>query len=275
MSAQFQRVTAPHDNAESPGRTSRPDAASRLGVALAGNAGEVEEAQRLRYAVFAEEMGARLPETNLSAARRIDRDAFDPFCEHLIARDLRSGEVVGTYRILAPDAARAAGGYYSEQEFDLARLEHLRSQMVEVGRSCVHPDYRSGGAIIMLWSGLIRYMVQRGHHYLFGCASMGMADGGHAAAAVWRRVRSRHLAPQEYHVFPRCRLPVESLEEQPACGAEGALPPLIKGYLNIGARVCGEPAWDPDFNTADLPILFSLSEMKPNYRRHLVRNVIT
>ncbi len=251
----------------------------RVGVALARNASEVEEAQRLRYAVFAEELGARLPETQLSAARRIDRDAFDPYCEHLIARDLGSGEVVGTYRILTPDAARAAGSYYSEQEFDLARLAHLRAQMVEVGRSCVHPDYRSGGAILMLWSALIRFMGQRGHEYLFGCASMGMADGGHAAAATWRRVQARHLAAPEYRVFPHCRLPVEALDAESVETASQpnhrALPPLIKGYLNIGARICGEPAWDPDFNTADLPVLLSVSNMTPRYKNHLVKNVIT
>jgi len=254
-------------------------AESRLGVALARNAAEVEEAQRLRYMVFAEELGARLAETQLSAARRIDRDAFDAYCEHLIARDLDTGEVVGTYRILTPDAARAAGGYYSEQEFDLARLSNLRTRMVEVGRSCVHPDYRSGGAILMLWSALIRFMGQRGHEYLFGCASMGMADGGYAAAATWRRVQVRHLAAPEYRVFPHCRLPVEALEasceESASQSNHRALPPLIKGYLNIGARICGEPAWDPDFNTADLPVLLSVSNMTQRYKSHLVKNVIT
>jgi len=254
---------------------SRSVAAPRVGVALARNAGEVEEAQRLRYAVFAEELGARLPQTQLSAARRIDRDAFDPYCEHLIARDLDSGEVVGTYRILTPDAARAAGSYYSEQEFDLARLAHLRARMVEVGRSCVHPDYRSGGAILMLWSALIRFMGQRGHEYLFGCASMGMADGGHAAAATWRRVQARHLAAPEYRVFPHCRLPVEALEVSCDESPRPAMPPLVKGYLNIGAQICGEPAWDPDFNTADLPVLLSVSNMTQRYRRHLVKNIIT
>jgi len=236
-------------------------AACTLGVGFARSHAEMEEAQRLRYQIFAEEMGARLDGT-----RRVDADRFDEFCRHLIVRDLDSGEVVGTYRILAPDAARAAGGYYSEQEFDLGRLAPLRESLVEVGRSCIHADYRSGGVIMLLWSGVFRFMREHRHEHLMGCASISMADGGHAAASIWARIGQRHLAPGEYRVFPRLRLPVESLD----AGVGAVLPPLVKGYLNLGAWICGEPAWDPDFNTADLPALLSLARMTPRYARHFL-----
>ena len=234
----------------------------RLTVSFARNRSEVAEAQRLRYVVFAEEMGAKLE----SAAAGLDADRFDAFCEHLLVRDVETSEVVGTYRILSPLAARAAGGYYSEQEFDLTRLAHLRDNMVEVGRSCIHPDYRSGGVIIQLWTGLARYMLENRHEYLIGCASVSMADGGHSAAAIFRKLEAAHMSPLEYRVFPRCRLPMENLDS----GVVADFPPLVKGYLNLGAYVCGEPAWDPDFNCADLPILLPLARMDARYARHFL-----
>lgn len=231
-------------------------------VGLAAHPDEVREAQRLRWQIFAEEMGARLdsPEPGL------DIDLYDRWCDHLIARDQDSGEVVGTYRILSPDAAKRLGNYYSDQEFDLTRLGHLRERMVEIGRSCVHPDFRSGAIIALLWSGLATYMQERGYDYLMGCASIGMQDGGHNAAGVWHAIREKHLAPVEWRVFPRCPLPLEALTTE----AAPIVPPLIKGYLRAGAYVCGEPAWDPDFNTADLPILMPMSKVDGKYAKHFL-----
>jgi putative hemolysin len=241
----------------------RPDAArARLAVGLARSKAEVVAAQRLRYAVFADEMGARLT----GPAPGIDEDRFDSFRDHLVVRDPDAGEIVGTYRILDPRRAVLAGGYYSEQEFDLTRLAHLRPGLVEVGRSCIHPDYRTGAVIALLWSGLARYMLAGGYTHLVGCASLGMADGGHAAANLYRRIAHAHLAPREYRVFPRCPLPVASLAD----GGPAELPPLVKGYLRLGAYVCGEPAWDPDFNTADLAILVPLARVNPRYARRFL-----
>ncbi len=235
----------------------------QLQVGLAVHHDEVREAQRLRWKVFAEEMGARLagPEPG------VDADLYDPYCEHLLVRDADTGEVVGTYRILSPAAAKRVGNYYSEQEFDLTRLQHLRERMVELGRSCVHPDYRSGGVITLLWAGLAEYMIKNRYDYLVGCASIGMQDGGHNAAAVWHAVRDKHLGPVEWRVFPRCPLPLEALDSAPAA----MLPPLIKGYLRVGAWVAGAPAWDPDFNTADLPILLSMKNINRPYARHFMK----
>ena len=236
--------------------------ASRYHVSLAVDDGEIREAQRLRYKVFAEEMGARLA----SPLPDHDIDLYDPFCDHLLVRDLAGGEVVGTYRILPPDAARRVGCYYSEQKFDLTRLGFLRPRMAELGRSCVHPAHRSGAVIARLWLGLADYMTRYGYEYIVGCASIGMADGGHLAANVYRRVAARRLAPVEWHTTPRTRLPVESLGD----GQMSPLPPLIKGYLRLGAMVCGEPAWDPDFNTADLLMLLPMRQLDRGYARRLL-----
>lgn len=233
-----------------------------LQVGLAGCESEILEAQKLRYRVFAEEMGARLN----TRTPGVDRDIYDPFCEHLVVRDEDQGRIVGTYRILSPAAARKVGGYYTENEFDLTRLQHLRSRMVEIGRSCIDPDYRSGAVIALLWSGLARYMQENGYNYLIGCASISMADGGHAAANLYHKLRETHLAPLEYHVFPRCPLPLAHLLD----GAPSEAPPLIKGYLRAGAWVCGDPAWDPDFNTADLPVLLQMNKVDSKYAKHFM-----
>lgn len=240
----------------------RPSPASRYHVSLAVDDSEIREAQRLRYAVFAEEMGARLS----SVLAGHDIDLYDPFCDHLLVRELGSGEVVGTYRILPPDAAKSVGSYYSEQEFDLTRLNFLRPRMAELGRSCVHPAHRSGGVIARLWLGLADYMTRYGYEYLVGCASIGMADGGHIAASVYRQLTATHLAPIEWRATPRYRLPVESLDD----GQSAAQPPLIKGYTRLGAMLCGEPAWDPDFNTADLLMLLPMAQLNRSYARRFI-----
>jgi putative hemolysin len=235
----------------------------RLSIRFASSAAEVREAQRLRYQVFAEEMRARLP----SREPGIDSDSFDPYCDHLLVRDTATNQVVGTYRVLSSAQAKRIGGLYSDEEFDLVRLAHLRDRMVEVGRSCVHADYRNGATIAMLWSGLGEYMVERGHDYLIGCASISMADGGHVAASVYNRLKQDYLSPVEHRVFPRCPLPLHALNGT----LVAPTPPLIKGYLRLGAYICGEPAWDPDFNTADLLILLPLSRLTPRYRKHFLK----
>ncbi len=246
------------ENIQTKAGVQRP-AKRSLDVLLARSQTEILDAQRLRYRVFAGEMGANLP----TRTPGVDHDIYDPYCEHLIVRDRESGEVVGTYRILSPENARQVG-YYSENEFDLTRLHHLRPRLVEIGRSCVHPEYRTGATITLLWSGLAQYMVERGYDYLMGCASISMADGGHAAASLYNRLAVDHLGPQEYRVFPRCPLPLAALQQdRPA-----EVPPLIKGYLRAGAWICGEPAWDPDFNTADLPILMPMAKVANRYAKH-------
>lgn len=233
-----------------------------LAVSYARSAAEVLEAQRLRYKVFAGEMGARLPD----AESGIDHDIYDVHCDHLLVRDTASGEVVGTYRLLPGLKARELGSFYADSEFDLTRLGHLRDETVEIGRSCVHPDYRNGATIARLWSGLAAYATQHGYQYLMGCASLGMADGGYIAASIYRRLAREHLSPVEYRAFPRCELPLAAFDRD----VEALPPPLVKGYVRVGAYVCGAPAWDPDFNTADLLMLLPLSRMDARYARHFM-----
>ena len=244
-------------------------AAPSLEVLWASTMEDVRAAQRLRHQVFVEEMGAR-PMPLAGAPAGHDIDVFDDFCEHLIVRtasqDGEPGNVVGTYRVLTPSAARRAGCFYSDTEFDLTRLRPLRDRMVELGRSCVHADHRSGGVILALWGALAQFMERNAMETVIGCASVSMRDGGHCAASLWARLRETHLAPIDCQVRPRVALPVDDLEQ----GLLVEPPALIKGYLRLGAKVLGAPAWDPEFNTADLPLLTRLGDMPERYRRHFL-----
>lgn len=237
-----------------------------LSVSWARHLDEVRQAQRLRYQVFAQEMGARL-DTSLPGH---DVDLFDNYCEHLLVRDAISGEVVGTYRLLTPAQACRVGSTYSDLEFDLTRLRDLRKRMVELGRSCVHPEYRQGGVIMALWGALAEFMVRNRLDTMIGCASIPMLHSGmpsgDAAASIWRQLKTSHLAPIEHHVRPRLPLPVERLDSSLTVEP----PALIKGYLRLGAKVLGAPAWDPDFNTADLPMMMRINDLPARYQKHFL-----
>ena len=232
-----------------------------LSVAWARHGDEVRQAQRLRHAVFAGELGARL-QTPLPGH---DVDRFDDFCEHLLVRDEQSGEVVGTYRALTPAQARRAGSTYADGEFDLAPLAPLRSRMLELGRSCVHPQHRHGAVILALWGALAQFMALNELDTIIGCASIPLAQGGLAAAGVWNRLRRSHMAAAPLRIAPRRPLPLPPEGELSTLDAQP--PALIHGYLRLGARVLGPPAFDPAFNSADLPLLVRLADLPPRYRR--------
>lgn len=232
-----------------------------LVIGLARTNEELEAIQRLRYQVFTEEMNAVFPD----AVDGLDADRYDPWCEHLMVKEAATGRIVGTYRFLAPANVEKAGGYYSESEFDISSLHDYRDNMAEVGRSCIHADYRNGSVIMLLWSGIAALVKQYGLRYVLGCASVSLRDDGVTAAEVWRSARKAMAAnPDVPRLVPRHRYPVERLDsELPA-----RVPPLIKGYLKLGATICGEPAWDPDFNTADFPVLLDMTRMDDRYRKH-------
>ncbi|GAA2841898.1 GNAT family N-acetyltransferase [Crossiella cryophila] len=228
-------------------------------MVIADTQAEVLAAQRLRHRVFAGELGAAL-----AGPAGVDADELDAHCEHLLIKDERTGEVVGTYRILPPGAAARRGALYSDGEFELTALAGLRSSLVEVGRSCVDPAHRNGGVIGLMWAGLARYVNLVGGRWVAGCGSVPLADGGHLAAAVRDRVLDRALAPERYRVRPRNPWPHQDIE-RPA--GRVVLPPLMQGYLRLGAWVGGEPAYDADFGCADFFLLLDMDRLDPRYLR--------
>jgi len=232
----------------------------RLSVEIATTSQDIAAAQRLRHRVFVEEMGAR----GVAGDGGRERDFFDPWCEHLVVRDRATGDVVGTYRLLTAEKASRLGTFCAEREFDLTRLAPLRSGLVEVGRACIAPDYRTGAAVMLLWSGVAARMREHGATHLIGCASISMADGGANAAAIYTHLARRYLAPIEYRVTTRS--PLAALARP--IPSTATIPPLINGCLRLGGWIGGEPAWDPEFNAADLLVFLPRARIEARYARH-------
>ncbi|GII86820.1 hypothetical protein Ssi03_48100 [Sphaerisporangium siamense] len=230
------------------------DARGRYTLGLARTPADLRAAQRLRYEVFAGEMGARLD----SPVSGLDVDRFDAYCDHLLVRE--GDTVVGTYRMLAPGRADRL---YSDGEFDLSALSGIRAGLVEAGRTCVHPDHRGGAVIGLMWAGIAHYMVSGGYGWLGGCCSIPLDDGGAAAAGV---VDNVPFGPEKYRVTPHRMWPDAGV----ARPGRFVVPPLLRGYLRLGAWICGAPAHDPDFGTADFFVLLSLANVDVRYLRHFL-----
>jgi len=252
------------------GPTTSPSV-ERYSVRIATDESEIRAAQRLRHSIFAGELGARLP---AGPEPGLDVDDLDGYCDHLVIVAEPTGEVVGTYRMLPPERAAAAGRLYAESEFDLGLLAPLRSGLVETGRSCVHADHRTGAVINLIWAGLCRYLHLTGMRWIAGCCSVPVDDGGATMAGVWQLVQARHLSPPRLRVRPHRPWPVAG---PPTLGAgpsgptgQAGLPALLRGYLRLGAWVCGPPAEDVEFGVADLFVLLSLDRIDPRYLRHFL-----
>lgn len=237
-------------------------AEQRFACRLAANAREVMASQRLRYQVFAEEMGAKLD----SAYTGLDLDRYDPYCRHLLVCDTATDQVVASTRILSEEGAREAGGFYSGSEFEMQNILGLPGRIMEIGRTCVHPAYRSGAVIGLLWSGIADFVLREKYEYLIGCASITMEDGGANAAAVMNRLRERNLTEDALRVTPKQPLPAIDVTGVPA-----RLPPLLKAYVSLGARAGGEACWDRDFKVADVFMLLNVSDLAPRYARHFLK----
>ena len=236
---------------------------------------DIRAAQSLRRSVFFDEMGAR-PANPRCSAGALDVDHFDAFCDHLLIKTRNSSglvddQVVGTYRVLSPDAAGRAGGYYTDTEFDLRAWHAQGRRVAELGRSCVHRDWRRGSVIMMLWTALGAYMQARGVSTLIGCCSVPLSDRGASARALWKDLSRTHLVEEASRVFPRTPFDLAPVGREPSDpGSNFPMPALMKGYLRCGARLLGAPAHDAAFNTADFPMTLHLADLSPSYRQHFV-----
>jgi putative hemolysin len=231
-------------------------------VDFATSATEIQAAKRLRYDVFAREMGAHLhtPYPNL------DHDHFDDHCYHLLVRESVTNQVVGYTRVLTDHGANQAGGFYSQTEFDLTPILAMPGCFAEIGRTCIHTDYRSGATITTLWTGLAAFIAEFKIDYLIGCASIPLGKGGNEARAIFADLSQRYMAAEPLRTKPLIPLP----RQDTVAPGEYHLPPLLKAYLRLGAKICGDPYLDMDFNVADLFIIVSTHELTRRYARHFL-----
>lgn len=249
-------IHSPPGSSPPPGRTARLEAHVVRDRAL------IRQAQALRHRVLGEDIRHH----PAGAGVQLDEDRFDAHCEHLVMRDIETDRLVATYRLLAPDAARRAGGYAAEDLFELGLLDVLRGRMVEIGRVCVHPAYRCAAVSHLLWGCLARYLLERGHDYVLGCVALDLADGGHAAASIYRHAVSAAQSPDDLRALACRPLPLERLRDS----LPARRPALLAGLMDLGAWVCGEPGLDRDFSRAELPLLLPLARMRTrNVRQFL------
>jgi putative hemolysin len=245
--------------------------APRYTLLLSTDPALIEAAQRLRHDVFTSEPGFELA----GAADGRDADRFDEYCDHLLVREEDSGELVGCYRMLPPPGAIAAGGLYTATEFDVQGLDPLRPSLVEMGRAVVREDHRNGGVVLLMWAGILAYLDRCGYDYVTGCVSVPVqGSDDHAPGSQIRGVRDfvrrRHAAPAQYTVHPYRPVLVDGKGlddiEPPA---RVAVPPLMRGYLRLGAQICGDPAHDPDFGVGDFPALLDKRQADVRYLKRL------
>ena len=229
-------------------------------VGMAQSLDDVIDCQRLRYLVFNCELGEGLAS---SAKIGLDRDRFDFVCDHLMVRDASTGKLAGTYRMQSGYRAKGNLGYYGEEFFDFSSFENIRAGVLELGRACVHEDYRNTNVLHMLWKGIARYAMSCGARYLIGCSSISSQDEAEGMA-LYEALREKYL------VEPSLRTnPVKGRECKPGAGALSGpprLPRLFRAYLDVSGRVCGPPAIDREFKTIDFLTLVDLKNLPDRVR---------
>ena len=218
--------------------------AARYELTMAEHVDDLVLAQRLRYEVFNLELHEGLPDAFETG---LDADDFDEACDHLIVRDRETSRVVGTYRMqTGPNAARNRG-YYSEREFDFTPFEPVRTEVLELGRACVAAAHRNYTVLGLLWKGIALYAQEHGARYLVGCSSLTSQDEA-AGLAVYRSLAAAHLAAARWRTRPLPSWRCAGLRGNPVALP---VPKLMRAYLALGAKICGEPAIDREFGTID------------------------
>jgi putative hemolysin len=228
-------------------------------VGLAQTLDELIECQRLRYLVFNCELGEGLES---SVRTGLDRDQFDYICDHLMVRVAATGKLVGTYRMQSGYRAKGNLGYYGEELFDFGPFEGIRAQLLELGRACVHREYRSTAVLHMLWRGIAKYAVSCGARYLIGCSSLSSQDENEALA-LYEALREKHMVEPGLRTHPK---PSHVCRESGEATAPPRTPKLFRAYLEISGRLCGPPAIDREFRTIDFLTLFDLQRLPERVR---------
>ena len=240
-------------------------------IKLAENDSEIEKACRLRYEVFNIERGKGLED---SVTIGLDKDHFDDVCHHLVIEDKENKKIVGTYRMQFGMKAIQHYGFYSATEYNLDGIDEIAPKAIEVGRSCVHPNYRSGAVVSLLWAGIAEVMRRSKMHYLFGCVSL--EEVNHSLgwglydyfckkellnSTITGKTKKDYLLPEvEKDIIARYSSDESLMRKK--------MPPLLKGYLRLGAKICSEPALDNDFGTIDYLICLNIHDLPARYRKH-------
>lgn len=252
-----------------------PESMNRIEVRLARTEAEVEASLKLRYDIFYQENGAKKPN---SIQEELDKDKYDDIAEHLIVIDKSiekgSGGIVGTYRLLPQDIALKEGGFYTSGEYDITPLLNTGTRTLELGRSCVLPEYRTRHIIQKLWVGISEYVTKNDIGLLFGCASIPGTDIDKISRQL-AYLHHYHLAPEEIRPVALenryVNMNLHDKESIDKARVFASLPPLFKGYLRIGSCVGDGAVIDHDFNTTDVCMILSTQTVTDRYKKHYER----
>ena len=280
MTEVFDQLEAPTESRHTPPNHPRATPGANLApinvssgdthIRIATSEKEIREAQNLRWRVFYEEMKAK-PTAELAKEQR-DFDRYDDFCDHLLVLD--NNRVVGTYRMLRRSVAAVNGGHYTAGEFNIKPLLDYTGEVLEVGRSCVDPDYRTRNTMQLLWQGIAAYVFHYDISLLFGCASM-HGTSPNALALPLSYLHYHHLAPPALRVraLPERYVDMRRMEQSQISPRAGfcSLPPLLKGYLRLGGFIGEGAVVDQDFNTTDVCILVRRETITDRYLKHYER----
>ena len=246
-------------------------------IKFAENQEEIEAALRLRYEVFNIEQGKGLQSAEID---KIDCDEFDEYCLHLIIVEKKTSRVVGTYRVNPGPVARTKLGFYAAREYNIDGLDELQDEILEVGRSCVHPDFRNGSVIGLLWSGISGTLVRAGLHYTLGCVSLDATEPD-VGWALYEHFKLRGKLSRQLKATPVTgfELPPGDMEKVNELLSNKVtllknIPSLFKGYLRLGVKICGVPIWDKEFGTIDFLILLNYHSMPEKYLKHFFKEFL-
>ncbi|MFZ2653891.1 MAG: GNAT family N-acyltransferase [Victivallales bacterium] len=244
---------------------------SQFVVKLAENEEEIKKALRLRYEIFNVEQGKGLQECN---RKGIDSDEFDEFCLHLLVIEKGTAQVIGTYRVHLGSIANTARGFYSSREYDIYGLREIANYCMELGRSCVAPKYRTGAIVGLMWGGIGELLNRTDLRFMLGCVSMEALNPA-CGWALYRYFQKEHIMSEILTSRPRKGYELEHPSEQEVqrllsdeIALKKHIPPLFKGYLRIGCKICGEPALDHEFKTIDFLIIVDKQKVPERYIRH-------
>lgn len=237
---------------------------SRFTTAVANSKKEVEQCLKLRYEVFADELGAEL-----ASVAGVDHDRFDDFSKHLMVIDNSTRKLVATTRLLVDTEIIHTGCFYSETEFEISRIINRSGKFMEVGRTCVRPEYRKGAVLAMLWQGIARIVSMSKINYLIGCASIPLSSGDQYLNSLMHVIRNKHFSEEHERVRPLIPLKITPT----AVSEDVIMPTLLKAYIRQGAVICGEPYLDAGFGVADVFVLLDCNKITSRYRRHFIDRV--
>jgi len=241
-------------------------------VKIAQNDLEISAVLKLRYEVFKLEMEGI---EQGKAKGELETDAYDKFCDHLIVIDKTVDKIVGTYRLLRGSRVDKRIGFYSERFFDIRNIKKLGngSEILELGRSCIHKDFRCRPVINLLWNGIAKYVQDNNVRYLFGPVRL-LSHEPQEVSTVFKYIKDNFYSEPQFRVYPKPENKFKGLDENIKLTNTReifrCLPPLIKGYLRVGVKICGPPAVNPDLNSVVIFILLDTERMSDTYKQHYI-----